>query len=140
LATVSSNHGGGGGDDSDAPEDDDQTQQTNATQTAGTAPAQHAAPASNDNSDTPDAPTTDIRLSLPPALPPVAAPTETTTLAGAGIHVLTLPQPEAGSLLAAQADAAAPVVLALERQAADGWTTVAIDTGLGRWHRHRVAG
>jgi hypothetical protein len=130
-----------GNDDSAASdESDDQAAQTNATRTA-TPPA--PTPASDDstgNGDSDDkptpgdgddkpAPTVELRLALPEALTPVAATATATTLTGAGVHVLSLPQPAAEALLVAQAQSSAALVLALERQAADGWKIVALDQG-----------
>jgi hypothetical protein len=112
-------------DDADQPDNDDQTAQTKATMGAGTGPTAGAAP--TDSSD--DAPQVQLALSLPASLPAVAAPVQAATLTGAGVHVLTLPQPAAGTLVAAQAASAAPLVLALERQGDAGWTTVAIANG-----------
>ena len=120
------------GDSSDDASDSDQAAQTAATQ-GGSAGATRtartgAAADSSDDTDKPDA-TVEVRLTLPPALPPAPAPATTTQLDGVGVHVLSLPAPEPGSLLIAAADAAAPVVLALERDAAGGWQTVALATG-----------
>ena len=53
-----------------------------------------------------------------------------TQLEGAGVHVLNLHTPDAGSLLVAAAESGASTVVALEREAATGWTTVAIGTGI----------
>ncbi len=125
------------GDNSDASDNSgDQAAQTNATRTA-TPPAAAADHASDDS--TPDdssqssgdqpAPTVELRLALPPSLPPAPAPTTPATLTGTGVHVLTLPQPAPGSLVLAQAQSPASLVLALERQAAQGWQIVALDQG-----------
>ena len=72
---------------------------------------------------------TELRLSLPTALPAQPAPAESTTLTGTGVHVMTLDAPAAGSLVVAQASSSASLVLALERKAGDGWRTVALDEG-----------
>ena len=138
-------------DSSDQSDSDEQAAQTKATQGAkrpaknDTAPAADTSDTSdstdksdnsdsagnNDNtgdSDTP-APTVSVRLALPAALPTAPAPAQAAALQGTGVHVLTLPRPDAGSLLVAAADATAPVVLALERAGSSGWQTVAIGTG-----------
>ena len=70
-----------------------------------------------------------MRLSLPATLPEMPAPARTAPLPGSGVHVLTLAQPGPGTLLLAASTSAAPIVLALERAAADGWQTVALATG-----------
>ena len=120
----------------DSSADDDDTDEGGAAQTAatqGTTPPAKDAPAqdASDSSDTSDkpTPTVDVRLTLPAALPPVPAPTQTATLEGNGVHVLTLPRPEPGSLLVAVASGTAPSVVALERAEAAGWQTVALASG-----------
>jgi uncharacterized protein len=114
--------------DSDAPNDDGAAQ-TAATQGAKP-PAKDDAPAPSDDSDA-TAPTVDVSLALPAELPAKAAPSDAAVLDGTGVHVLTLPRPDAGSLLVAAAGSTAPLVLALERAEAGGWRTVAIGTGTG---------
>ncbi len=129
----SSSGSSAGDDSSDASgstaDGDDQPAQTASTQGA-TRPARADGAAADSSDDTakPD-PTVDVRLTLPPALPDAPAPAQTAQLDGAGVHVLALPKPEAGSLLVAAADATAPVVLALERSTGDEWQTVALATG-----------
>ena len=119
-------------DSSNAPDGDDQVAQTAATEGAGRTkpnPASQDVSSSDDTSDSDNGPSVEVRLELPPALPASQAPAQTAELSGNGVHVLTLPQPDPGSLVLAQASAAATTVLALERQDGDGWRTVAIDTG-----------
>ena len=138
-AVSSSDTGDGSDSDSsdsgDAPDGDGQTAQTAATQGANSSTQARAAPAPDgssggDGSDDDDAgPKVDLRLDLPPALPEAAAPGKVAALSGSGVHVLTLPTPAAGTLLLAQASAAATTVLALERQDGDSWHTVAIQSG-----------
>jgi uncharacterized protein len=132
--------------------DDDQDMQTSTDQAtapsdqaatpsdASTTPSDPAAAPSDpaaapsDNDQTGDdaksgAPSTEVRLALPDALPSVPAPADTAELTGAGVHVLSLQQPEAGRLLVAQATSSASLVLALERHVADAWQVVALDEG-----------
>ena len=123
-------------DGDDTPPSDAQAAQTGATSggipQAKPADDGQAAATTGDSDDTPaptPTPTIDIRMSLPPALPPAPAPTQMAALEGVGVHTLGLPPPEPGSLLVAAAESATSVVLALERQAATGWETVAIETG-----------
>ncbi len=120
-------------DASDADATDDQRAQTAATQTASSHPAAPQSDDAGDSADTPPdtapAPKTEIRLALPPALEPQPAPPSLTPLAGRGVHVLTLPQPPAGSLAIAQARSDAAIVLALERREAAGWRPVALSQG-----------
>ncbi len=137
TSTVGNGPGDASSDDdtSDQP-DDEPAAQTSAT-TGAAEPA--AKPADSDDSqpsdssapDTPDtpAPTVAVTLALPPDLPPAAAPTAAAELAGRGVHVLSLPPAAPGQLVVASATGAATLVLALERQDAAGWRTVAIDTG-----------
>ncbi len=91
-----------------------------------------ASQASGDDAQAPEPPplTTELRLALPPAQDAVPAPTGLAALEQSGVHVLTLPQPGAGSLVVAQAQSSAAVVLTLERQRSDGWQVVAIGQGL----------
>jgi uncharacterized protein len=97
------------------------------------APSDQAAAPSDDTQTSDDgksgAPATEVRLALPDSLPPVPAPSETTELTGAGVHVLSLQQPAADRLLVAQATSSASLVLALERHVADAWQVVALDEG-----------
>ncbi len=94
---------------------------------AAAAPAADAASHAAEN-DTP-APQVTLRLALPAALDPVAAPAQAAILAGSGVHVLALAPPRPGQLLVAQAGAAAETVLAVERQDASGWQAVVSDQG-----------
>ena len=104
----------------DEAEGDDQAAQTKDTRgagdtrSAGDTATSAAADTTDDTSDKAD-PTTEVRLVLPDALPPVPAPAQTAQLAGTGVHVLALPRPDPGSLLVAAADAGAPPVPAPER-------------------------
>ena len=116
-------------DDSDDATDDGAAQ-TAATQGAKPPAKDDTPPAANDGSDA-AAPTVDVSLALPAELPPKPAPSDSAVLQGTGVHVLTLPRPDAGSLVVAAAGSTAPVVLALERGDAGGWRTVAIGTGTG---------
>jgi hypothetical protein len=69
---------------------------------------------------------TSLRLELPAELPAVPAPVTEATLAGAGVHVLSLPPVPPGALLVATGHGAGTSIVALERQAGDGtWRTVA---------------
>ncbi len=118
----------------DAPADDGGAAQTKATK--GPGPVAKDDAASSASSDSPDAgsddksgPTVDVRLSLPVSLPPAPAPAETAVLPGDGVHVLTLPRPEPGSLVLAAAQSTAPSVLALERADGASWHTVALSEG-----------
>ena len=122
-------------DSSDAA-DDDGAAQTAATQGAqppakNAAAAADAAPDDAAPADTSDAaaPTVDVSLALPAELPPASAPSEAAVLQGTGVHVLTLPRPDADRLVVAAASSTAPLALALERADAGGWRTVAIGTG-----------
>ena len=130
-------------DDSPTPRlTDGQAAQTGATQGASESHAK-SQPASRADADTDtdadnesgkdDAPKPKValRLALPESLPEAPAPATDTVLAGQGVHVLRLAQPVAGSLVVAQALSPASLVLALERQDASGWQTVAIDEGRG---------
>ena len=72
----------------------------------------------------------ELSLTLPEALPDAAAPSRTTALTGGLVHVLTLPPPAPGQLLAAAASGTAAFVLTLERQdRAGAWQVVALDQG-----------
>ncbi len=126
-------------DDAPSPQADAQKPQTDATQGAADASPSADSDASDDNAGKDDhpKPTVSLRLALPDSLPEATAPTTATELAGQGVHVLSLPQPAPGTLLAAQATSPASLVLALERQGrsdgasdeASGWQTVAIGEG-----------
>ncbi len=125
---------GDNADSGDTPGSDDQTAQTPPGQPASAADAApDDAPAANaaDSADAPEtsAPHVDVHLALPDELPPAAAPQTLSALEGSGVHTLTLPAPSPGSLIVARAEAASATVLALERQTADDWQTVAIGTG-----------
>jgi uncharacterized protein len=116
--------------DDDAPAaTDPQKPQTDATQLAAASPkpVPDAETPSDDSEPTPHNVT--LRLTLPPALPPAEAPITATALPGQGVHVLTLKQPQAGSLLLAQATSPASLLLTLEREAADGWHVTALAEG-----------
>lgn len=119
------------GDDTDddaapPPRADPQKPQTDATQGAADAKPSADSNSSNDNDEKP---TVSLRLALPGSLPQAAAPATATELTGQGVHVLSVPQPAPTTLLAAQATSSASLVLALERQDASGWQTVAIGEG-----------
>ena len=77
-------------------------------------------------------PTTELRLALPADDGIIPAPaTGTVDLKGPTVHRLAMPAAAAGSLLVAAAGSSAELMLALERQGADGaWASVAIDRGL----------
>lgn len=119
----------GSSPDSDAPPPDDQVAQTAASQSSGDKPA--STRASSDDSSDSDAPgpTVEVRLALPEAAEPVPAPAQAAALPGAGVHVLAVEAPPAGTLLVAGAQSAAPLVLALERRRGDAWDVVALDEG-----------
>ncbi|TSD84595.1 hypothetical protein FFK22_031875 [Mycobacterium sp. KBS0706] len=90
---------------------------------------------SSDSEDSGDSsgPTTELRLSLPAEDGAVAAaqPSGTVELTGPTVHRLAMPAAAAGSLMVAAATSSAELMLALERQGADGaWASVAIDRGL----------
>ncbi len=87
-----------------------------------------ALPAAASGGDAP-APSIELRLDLPPALPPVPAPASTAGLDGSGVHVLSLPQPQPGVLVMAQAASAGTTVLSLERQEGGDWRTVSLAAG-----------
>jgi hypothetical protein len=71
-----------------------------------------------------------LHMALPPDLRPEAAPGSLTPLAGAGVHVLSLPSPPAGALIVATAHGAGTSLVSLERQDAKGaWQTVAQGSG-----------
>lgn len=108
--------------DSDAAPDDGQPAQ--ASKQDASDPGQAAAA----DDDTPSL-KTELRLALPDAQAAVAASPAATPLGGAGVHVLSLEQPAPGTLVLAQAASPASLVLALERQTADGWQGVASDEG-----------
>ncbi|WP_343716642.1 hypothetical protein, partial [Inquilinus sp.] len=90
---------------------------------------------SSDSADSGDGsgPTTELRLSLPAEDGTVAAaqPSGTVELTGPTVHRLAMPSAAAGSLMVAAASSSAELMLALERQGANGaWASVAIDRGL----------
>ena len=111
-----------------APTDDAQKAQTDATQGAAAA-QQNPDPGSGDADD--NKPSISLRLALPETVPEQAAPATAAEVPGQGVHVLGLGQPAPGTLLVAQAKSPAALVLALERQGASGWETIAIDNGRG---------
>ena len=112
-------------DSDDAPRAEEQQAQTPATRgMAG--PSQYASLDSDTGTDDGNKPAISLRLALPEQLAEQPAPATATQLPGQGVHVLTVNQPAAGTLLVAQAASPAALVLALERQAASGWQTVAI--------------
>jgi uncharacterized protein len=82
-----------------------------------------------EQAETSDMPRIELALALPPQHEPVAAPGGVADLAGGGVHRLSLAQPSAGRLVLATAQSSAAVVLAIERQNADGWRVVALDQG-----------
>ena len=116
---------------SDTPDDsgsggassDDQAAQTTASQSSD-APG-HATATADDADEHPSAPQVEVRLALPHVLDPAPAPTTAGVLEGDGVHVLTLKQPAPDGLVLAQAHAAAPLTLTLERQGHAGWDIVA---------------
>ncbi|OWJ63788.1 hypothetical protein [Inquilinus limosus] len=94
---------------------------------------------SSDNSDELEdsgdgsGPTTELWLSLPAedSAAATAQPSGTVELTGPTVHRLVMPAATAGSLMVAAANSSAELMLALERQGADGsWASVAIDRGL----------
>lgn len=90
---------------------------------------------SSDSADSGDGsgPTTELRLTLPAedGAAATAQPSGTTELTGPTVHRLAMPAAAAGSLMVAAASSSAELMLALERQGADGaWASVAIDRGL----------
>jgi hypothetical protein len=112
--------------------DQDAGDKTDNNQDMQTAPDQTAASSDNDqgNGDTnAGAPSTEIKLALPNALPTIPAPRNATELAGVGVHVLTLPPPAAGQLMMGQATSSASLVLTLERQVGGNWRIVALGEG-----------
>jgi hypothetical protein len=112
--------------------DQDASDKTDDDQDMQTTPGQAAASSDDDQSSgdaNAGAASTEVKLALPVALPTIPAPPNTTELAGAGVHVLTLAQPTAGQLLMAQAASSASLVLTLERQVGDNWRIVALDEG-----------
>ena len=116
--------------DGDQTNGDDQAAQTKATQAATPSPASVQQQSTDSGDDTDQTgPTVQVRLALPAVLPPAPAPAQTAQLAGRGVHVLTLSQPDAGTLLTAAASSTAPLVLTLERAGTGGWQTVALATG-----------
>jgi hypothetical protein len=108
--------------------EDAQKAQTDATQGAVAPQPNTNADAGSGNADG-DKPTVSLRLARPETLPEQAAPTTAGELPRQGVHVLNVAQPAAGTLLVAQATSPAALVLALERQGASGWETVAIGNG-----------
>jgi len=118
--------------------EDAQKAQTDATQGAGAPPQQNTnadADSGNTNADAiPLIPTlnkTDHLAAAGAAGDAAGAgrPTTASELHRQGVHVLSVDQPAPGTLLVAQATSPAALVLALERQGASGWETVAIDNG-----------
>ncbi len=114
------------GSENEDTDNDDQKPQAQAPAANSPPDPDNAAP---DDAETPAGPTTELRLTLPAALAPVPAPSAGTPLSGTGVHVLTLEPPPPNRLLLAQATSSASLVLALERQVAGTWQTVALNEG-----------
>ncbi len=76
-----------------------------------------------------DAPKVELALALPEARDPIPAPSSAAPLAGGGVHRLTLPQPDPGTLLLATARSSTAVILAIERRHGDAWDTIVLAEG-----------
>ncbi len=76
-----------------------------------------------------DAPKVELALALPEARAPIPAPSSAVPLAGGGVHRLTLPQPDPGTLLLATARSSTAVILAIERRHGDAWDTIVLEEG-----------
>ena len=119
----------GSSDNDETAAADPQRPQTSATRGATAAAADEAAAAADDSDK--KKPQVNLMLALPEAGAETDAPSETTALAGGGVHLLSVAQPRPGQLQTAAAASSAALVLTLERQdAAGAWQMVALDQGL----------
>jgi hypothetical protein len=73
---------------------------------------------------------TEVTLALPAEAPPVVMGAGGVTLQGGGVHRLTLPQPNEGTLIVAGAASAAALVLSLEQLQDGAWQSRALSQGL----------